>query len=89
MQRKGSHVSWIFPSRQPTWGYLTSAPVAQESICRYTQVYPPSITRSAPVMNEDSSLARNKAPLAISSGWPSRPIGCSGTSALRAASMLP
>ena len=36
---------------------------------------PPSTTRAAPVMNDDSSEARNSAPLAISSARPNRPTG--------------
>ena len=36
---------------------------------------PPSTTRAEPVMNEDSSDARNSAARAISSGRPSRPMG--------------
>ena len=49
---------------------------------------PPSITRSAPLMKDDWSLARNTAACAISSGMPARGIGCadlnrpSSTSAL-------
>jgi serine/threonine protein kinase len=41
----------------------------------YCAVYPPSITRLAPVMNEDSSDARNSTPFAISSAVPRRPTG--------------
>lgn len=41
----------------------------------YSAVYPPSMASSAPVMNDDSSEARNRMALAISSGSPIRPIG--------------
>lgn len=41
------------------------------------QVKPPSITSSAPVIYADSSLAKNKQPLAISSGLPIAPKGIS------------
>ena len=38
---------------------------------------PPSMTTAAPVMNDESSLARNSAALAISSCVPYRASGCS------------
>src|SRR6266571_1602357 len=38
-------------------------------------VDPPSTERAAPVMKEDSSLARNRIDRAISSGFAARPIG--------------
>src|SRR2546425_11469590 len=41
----------------------------------YCTVSPPSRTSTAPVVNEDSSLARKSAAFAISSGVPSRPSG--------------
>src|SRR5260370_40879986 len=41
----------------------------------YAPVIPPSTTNDVPVMNDDSSLARKSAALAISSGRPKRPIG--------------
>jgi hypothetical protein len=44
--------------------------------CRcYWAVYPPSIKRSAPVMKDESSQARNRAARATSSGVPILPIG--------------
>ncbi len=41
----------------------------------YAAVIPPSTTSADPVMNEDSSEARNRAARAISSGRPNRPMG--------------
>src|SRR5262249_60400500 len=41
----------------------------------YAAVMPPSTTSDAPVMNDESSDARNSAALASSSACPSRPIG--------------
>ena len=41
----------------------------------YWAVNPPSMTNSLPVINEDSSDAKNKAPYAISSAVPVLPIG--------------
>ena len=38
-------------------------------------VIPPSTTNVAPVTNDDSSEARNRAARAISSAWPNRPTG--------------
>lgn len=38
-------------------------------------VKPPSTTSSAPVMNDESSLARKRATVAISRGWAIRPRG--------------
>jgi hypothetical protein len=38
-------------------------------------IKPPSSTRFVPLMNDDSSLAKNTAPIAISSRLPSRPSG--------------
>src|SRR5216683_4971420 len=37
-----------------------------------TAVHPPSTINGAPVANDESSLARNRAIFAISSGWPTR-----------------
>src|SRR5207248_7898291 len=50
---------------------------ADRGVCRagYCARYPPSITSSAPVMKLDSSQARKRQPLAISSGVPARFIG--------------
>ena len=47
--------------------------------------YPPSTTRSAPVMKRDSSEARKTAAPAKSSGMPIRPSGYLGVSAVRTA----
>ena len=44
-------------------------------IIDYCAVIPPSITNSDPVLKDDSSEARNRIPMAISSAVPSRPIG--------------
>src|SRR3954453_6603259 len=41
----------------------------------YAPVIPPSTRNDVPVMNDDSSLARNSAALAISSALAKRPIG--------------
>src|SRR5260370_11983884 len=38
----------------------------------HTAVHPPSTINGAPVANDESSLARNSAIFAISSGWPTR-----------------
>src|SRR6516225_1922630 len=43
---------------------------------RQCAVGPPSITSPAPVIKPESSEARKTMPLAMSSGTPSRPIGC-------------
>jgi len=43
---------------------------------RHCAVDPPSITSPAPVIKPESSEARKTMPLAMSSGTPSRPIGC-------------
>ena len=51
---------------------LGSRPVFQSEWASYCAVTPPSITSSEPVINDDSSDARNKAPLAMSSGVPMR-----------------
>jgi len=45
------------------------------AICDYCAVMPPSITSSEPVIQDDSSDARNSTPLAMSWAVPSRPIG--------------
>ena len=42
---------------------------------RYAAVKPPSTTSSAPVVNDDSSLARNRIVRATSAGCASRPSG--------------
>jgi len=42
---------------------------------RYCAVSPPSTTNSAPVVKDDSSLARKRTVLATSSALPIRPIG--------------
>jgi hypothetical protein len=41
-------------------------------------VKPPSTSIAVPVIHSDSSLGRNSAALAISSGSPARRIGCGG-----------
>src|SRR5262249_57750065 len=46
-------------------------------------VRPPSATMDAPVIAEDSSLARNSATLAISSGLMSRPSACAAAISAR------
>ena len=50
-----------------------------ETVKLQSAVPPPSTTRVAPVMNEESSVARKSAALAISSGLPIRPSGRSST----------
>lgn len=49
--------------------------LAAHSGVMYAPVIPPSTTNDVPVMNDDSSLARNSAAFAISSGRPKRPMG--------------
>ena len=48
---------------------------------------PPSTIISAPVMNDDSSEARNSAAFAMSRGWPIRPRGIPVLNSARSASL--
>jgi hypothetical protein len=62
--------------------------VGNEPISAYCAVMPPSMTSSEPVTQDDSSDARNRTPLAISSAVPSRPIGVRSSSIWRTAGSL-
>ena len=64
----------VWPDRGPT--------------CAYCAVMPPSITSSAPVIQDASSDARNSTPLAISSAVPSLPIGVRSSNTWRTAGSL-
>src|SRR5207247_9099908 len=57
------------------------------SHARQPAVKPPSTTSSAPVMYDDSSLARNRATPAISRGSARQPSGTPVTNSLRMASV--
>src|SRR3984957_17467552 len=57
--------------------------------CGYCEVMPPSAVITEPVRKEESSLARNRATAAISSGVPSRPIGYLATVSASPAAMSP
>jgi hypothetical protein len=54
----------------------------------YWAVMPPSMTSSVPVIQADSSEARNRTPLAISSAVPRRPMGVLSISNLLTAGLL-
>src|SRR3984957_17849902 len=57
--------------------------------CGYCEVMPPSAVITEPVRKEESSLARNRATAAISSGVPSRPMGYLATVSASPAAMSP
>jgi acetate kinase len=59
------------PTRKPSSPGIRGRCSAADRVDQIA-VKPPSTSKSEPVTNEDSALARNKAALAISSGWPRR-----------------
>ncbi len=65
---QASHINPIFAGRKPLGRFMGASFWPRFSGFAYQSVYPPSTTKTDPVMKEEASLARSRASGAISSG---------------------